>query len=161
MRNPERNIYVLCRKVGYIPFLGICGPVANPLQLPAKLCLDIITSGIKLYEFEPSTHDTLELTSDNIFEDDNFGVKSKVTEVIPKPNNAPIKNFGVSSSDLNDKVEEKKPLDKEPPVTEEKSVDEKVVEKPPVTDEKVGVEVKSSTPIQPTYKSNVHPTRKK
>lgn len=140
MRNPERNIYVLCRKAGYIPFLGICGPIANPLHLPAKLCLNIITAGITLYEFEPTTRDTLELTTDNIFEDDNFGVKSKVTEVMPKPNNAPIKNFGVSSSELNAKPNDEKPADVRPPVEEVKP------------EEKSDTGIKDSEPVKVTDK---------
>ncbi len=99
MRDPNRNVFVVCVKPGYIPFLGICGPIANPISIPAKMCLNIITSGVCLFEMDLPTKDTVELTSDNVFEDDNFGNKTKVTEVLPH-SEGPITDFGVESSTL-------------------------------------------------------------
>ena len=145
MRNPERNIYVVCPRPGFIPFLGICGPIANPISLPAKMCLNIITSSINLYEVDPSTKDTLQLTSDNIFEDDNFGKKDRVTEIKPKVSTAPIQNFGVSASELESITSPIKV-----PSVEEKEEVPAAVKVDPTEENECGESAKPITPVANT-----------
>jgi len=80
----DRKILITCPKVGFIPHLGMHGPIPNPLRVDYSICLSMIISGVKVYEVDPITRNTVLLTLDNI--DDTNKFAKKVTPVVNKVN---------------------------------------------------------------------------
>lgn len=85
MYSREDKIFVKIIKNGYIPFIGMCGPIPNPIKIPTGTCLQMITAGIDVFEVNPDTKETVKLTVTNVFDDDKFGKKSNPIELPKQP----------------------------------------------------------------------------
>ena len=66
-------IYILCPTNGYIPQLKMSGPVAHPLRVSRYTAKNMLMSGLKVFEFDKQTKQTVELTLQNIKYDNRFG----------------------------------------------------------------------------------------
>lgn len=106
MSKASELIYVIINKPGYIQQLGMCGPIPNPLQIPRELAKKIIVSGIPVYQFDPETKKTNELTLKNVFGD-------------PTPEKEPVKEEPETKNDQEPKKEEK-PSETKPAPTNDK-----------------------------------------
>lgn len=71
----DRKILITCPKVGFIPHLGMQGPIPNPLRVDYTTCVNMIIAGVSLYEVDPATRNTVLLTLDNIDDENKFGTK--------------------------------------------------------------------------------------
>lgn len=85
MYSREDKIFVKIIKNGYIPFIGMCGPIPNPIKIPTGTCLQMITAGIDVFEVNPDTKETVKLTVTNVFDDNKFGKKSNPIESPKQP----------------------------------------------------------------------------
>ena len=70
MKPASDLIYVRVLRNGYIPQLGICGPIPNPIQITRGKAYSMINDGIEVHEFDPKTKETTKLTIKNVFGDD-------------------------------------------------------------------------------------------
>ena len=92
----EEFLYILCRTNGYIPQLSMSGPIVHPLKVPKKTVVNMIMSGLTVYEYHAATKMTKELTLDNIDNENRWGdspiaVANKVeTPIVPQ------ESFGVA-----------------------------------------------------------------
>ena len=75
MYNREDKIFVRINKVGFIPYIGMCGPIPNPIKIPVATCLQMVTAGIDVFEVNPDTKETVKLTVQNVFDDNKFDKK--------------------------------------------------------------------------------------
>lgn len=66
-------IYVLCPTNGYIPQLKMSGPVAHPLKVSKYTAKNMLMSGLKVFEYDKATRRTIELTLQNIKDENKFG----------------------------------------------------------------------------------------
>lgn len=123
MKKRNEEIFVKVLRNGFIPQLGICGPIPNPIKITRGVAHSMIVAGLKVFEFNPKTKETVELTVDNVFANTAEVKKDDVTinNVKPTPVKVaePIKAVTFNGVKVSDKVEEK-PVEK---------VEEKVVEK--------------------------------
>ena len=55
MKPASDLIYVRVLRNGYIPQLGICGPIPNPIQITRGKAYSMINDGIEVHEFDPKT----------------------------------------------------------------------------------------------------------
>lgn len=69
MKPASDLIYVRVLRNGYIPQLGICGPIPNPIQITRGKAYSMINDGIEVHEFDPKTKETTKLTVKNVFGD--------------------------------------------------------------------------------------------
>lgn len=81
------EIFVRINRVGQIPFIGMCGPIPNPIKLSTEICLKLVNAGIDVHQYDPATKQTMKLTRENVFDDQKFGKKKEkpVTPVKPTP----------------------------------------------------------------------------
>ena len=75
------EIFVRIAKHGYIPYIGICGPIPNPIKVTTETCLKLVNAGIVVHQFDPVTKQTVQLTRSNVFDDRKFARKK--TNVAP------------------------------------------------------------------------------
>ena len=106
MYSREDKIYVRINKNGYIPFIGMCGPIPNPIKIPASTCLQMVTAGIDVHEVNPDTKETVKLTVQNVFDDNKFGKKPNSSEPSKQPTVHPTDK--VVFTGVTQKPEEKK-----------------------------------------------------
>ena len=78
------KIFVRVNRNGFIPQLGISGPIPNPVKVTCGICLDMVSAGIDVYQVDPSTRKMVKLTVDNVFDDKKFVTKKK-TPVATSP----------------------------------------------------------------------------
>ena len=83
------EIFVRINRVGYIPLIGMCGPIPNPIKIPTDTCLKLVNAGIDVHQVDPVTKMTVKLTRENIFDDHKFGKKPVVASAPVKPVVAP------------------------------------------------------------------------
>ena len=83
------EIFVRINRVGYIPLIGMCGPIPNPIKIPTSTCLKLVNAGIDVHQVDPVTKLTVKLTRENIFDDHKFGKKPVVASAPVKPVVAP------------------------------------------------------------------------
>lgn len=112
MYSREDKIYVKINKVGFIPYIGICGPIPNPIKIPTATCLQMINAGIDVFEVNPDTKETMKLTVQNVFDDNKFGKKPNPHVQIKTTVTQPVGNAvftGVKNPELKhlDDVDEK------------------------------------------------------
>ena len=80
------EIFVRVNRVGYIPLIGMCGPIPNPIKIPTSTCLKLVNAGIDVHQVDPVTKMTVKLTRENIFDDEKFDKK-----LVTKATTAPVK----------------------------------------------------------------------
>ena len=68
MANKNEKIYVRVMRNGYIPQLGICGPIPNPILITRAIANSMVVAGIDVYEVNPKTTETKKLTIYNVFD---------------------------------------------------------------------------------------------
>lgn len=68
-KSTQRNekIWVKIIRAGYIPQLGMQGPIPNPIQITRGIAHSMIVSGIDVFEVDPVTKNTKKLTIQNVF----------------------------------------------------------------------------------------------
>ena len=155
MYNRNDQIFVRINRSGFIHQLGICGPIPNPIKVSCGKCLDMINSGIDVFQVDPNTRDMVKLTLENIFDDKKFSkkesVKTPVTPVKPVviPESKPLVFTGVQK-------DAEKPIEKTEDVVQKEEPVAPVVEPETIEDTEETVsdadvssndtdEVKSST----------------
>lgn len=74
------EINIVSTRTGYIPQLQMCGPIVNPLKVPAQTCLAMVTAGVPLFEFDPKTKQIVALTINNVYDDEKFTLKEAVKQ---------------------------------------------------------------------------------
>lgn len=81
------EIFVRIAKHGYIPYIGICGPIPNPIKVSTETCLKLVNAGIVVHQFDPATKETIQLTRTNVFDDKKFDRKKAAQKpaVTPPP----------------------------------------------------------------------------
>ena len=78
----SEEIWVKVLRAGYIPQLGMQGPVPNPIKITRGRAHSMIVAGISVYEIDPKTRESKELTLQNIFEGE--GDPQPVVKEAPK-----------------------------------------------------------------------------
>jgi hypothetical protein len=140
MYKPTDEIFVRINRNGYIPIIGICGPIPNPIKVKTEVCLKLVNAGIDVHQFDPETKQTVKITRENVFDDAKFAKKkaASVQTQVPIVNpSAPINLAGVVKKE-EPKVEEAAPA----PVVEEVAP---VVEEPVVETTEVVAEEEATT----------------
>ena len=145
MYKPTDEIFVRINRNGYIPIIGICGPIPNPIKVKTEVCLKLVNAGIDVHQFDPATKQTVKITRENVFDDQKFAKKkaAPVTAQAPVVNpSAPINLTGVTKKEepvvAPVPVVEAAPVVEEvAPAVEEAKVEEVVAEEveAPVTEE--------------------------
>ena len=131
MKKRSDKIYVRVIRNGYIPQLGIQGPIPNPIKISRGTAHSMIVAGIEVHEVDPKTKITKKLTVENVFEDaPSAPVKEPVPEKKPSDPVKPIELNGVKKDEKKDeKANEVKKAEpeknEETPATTEGTSDEK------------------------------------
>ena len=102
MYKPTDEIFVRINRNGYIPIIGICGPIPNPIKVKTEVCLKLVNAGIDVHQFDPATKQTVKITRENVFDDQKFAKKktAPVTAQAPIVNpSAPIALAGVEKKE--------------------------------------------------------------
>lgn len=148
MYSREDKIFVKIIKNGYIPFIGMCGPIPNPIKIPTGTCLQMITAGIDVFEVNPDTKETVKLTVTNVFDDNKFGKKSNPIDSPKQPTINPTDK--VMFTGVSQIPEEVKNVDAK------SSVDEKsdAAEKDSDSEEKTENKTDNNVNTQQTQQSN-------
>jgi hypothetical protein len=110
------TMMILTTRTGYLPQLNTHGPIVYPLQVNVGVVYDMLISGIKLYQFDPVTKMTLELTIENIYDDKKFEPKEEPKKETKPANEAKstVVLNGVKAADVLPPLQENKTT--EPPV---------------------------------------------
>lgn len=104
MYSREDKIFVRINKMGYIPYIGMCGPIPNPIKIPTATCLQMVTAGIEVFEVNPDTKEMVKLTVQNVFDDNKFEKKPAPAVHVKTPVAPPVNNVtftGVKTPDVN------------------------------------------------------------
>lgn len=121
MYSRDDKIYVKINKVGYIPFIGMCGPIPNPIKIPTSTCLQMVTAGIDVFEVDPKTKEMVKLTVQNVFDDEKFRKRVIPMNEQPKPSMVkPTDSVVFSGVTKNPENDEKKTEDD----TQKETIDE-------------------------------------
>lgn len=67
MNTRNEEIFVKVMRNGFIPQLGICGPIPNPIRITRGQAHSLIVAGIDVYQYFPETKYTEKLTLHNVF----------------------------------------------------------------------------------------------
>lgn len=96
-KSTQRNekIWVKIIRAGYIPQLGMQGPIPNPIQITRGKAHSMIVAGIDVFEVDPITRDTKKLTIQNVF--GNTGSNN----VSDTPNQKPPQNSSTNKENKN------------------------------------------------------------
>ena len=78
-------IFVLTNKRGFIPQLRIAGPIVSPMRASIAQCLAMLTVNIPLYQYDPTTKRVVELTLNNLTDDQKFSPKAEEVKVAEAP----------------------------------------------------------------------------
>ena len=91
----EEKIHILSPSRGYLAAANIMGPIVHPLIVDKSVAAKILMSGAEVYEYIPSTKNTLKLTLGNINDPNRYtALEPKVTEK-PFTPVAPVTKTGV------------------------------------------------------------------
>ena len=137
----KEKIFIKTNHIGFIPVLGIQGPIVNPYPTTRAVAKELLVSGIQVFEIKPDKS-VVELNLQNVFPNEGNVVREKPkkeSKPIPKPVE-PVTFKGVE-------VEKK-----EEPVVAAAPVEEKVEE---VKEEEPKEEVKKDYSSN-NYKKNKH-----
>ena len=96
------EIFVRINKGGHIPYIGICGPIPNPIKVSTEICLKLVNAGIDIHQFDPATKQTVKLTRQNVFDDQKFAKGKKKVDTPVAPVNKILFPFTSSKSILAD-----------------------------------------------------------
>lgn len=114
----SEQIFVKVMRNGFIPQLGICGPIPNPIKVTRSKAHEMIVAGVAVYQYFPETKYTEKLTLQNVFGDKNnkdVNPKNEKPEVKkPAEPIKPVELTGVAKETVNDivnTIDEKKPED--------------------------------------------------
>lgn len=112
------NIWVKIIRAGYIPQLGIQGPIPNPVQITRAKAHSMIVAGIDVFEVDPKTKKTTKLTIQNVFGNTSGlnndmiqkheSVKNIPNNAANQPKNDTISFNGVSNQNNNSKKNNQK-----------------------------------------------------
>lgn len=91
MKSRNEEIFVKVIRNGYIPQLGICGPIPNPIKITRGLAHSMVVAGIDVYQYFPDTKMTQKMTIHNTFED-----QKNVNNDIKRVSNANTNNIKIS-----------------------------------------------------------------
>ena len=126
MKKRSETIFVKVLRNGFIPQLGMCGPIPNPIKITRGTAYNMIVAGVKVFEYNPVTKETTELTVDNVFADgvdkkQESGANNVSKPVIPDPAKTPepvkpvtlngVKKESEPVNDGTDKKEEDKKVE--------------------------------------------------
>lgn len=67
--------YITVETRGYIPLLGMDGPIVAPIEVPETIITNLVMRGYKLSEFNSKTKEKIQLTLENIYDNDRFKPK--------------------------------------------------------------------------------------
>lgn len=70
MRSVGEEIFIKVTKAGYIPQLGMQGPIPNPIKVKRAVVHSMIVSGIKVFEYDPETKETTEITLGSLYNEE-------------------------------------------------------------------------------------------
>ena len=110
------EIFVRISRGGFIPYIGMCGPIPNPIKVSTEICLKLVNAGIEVHQYDPVTKRDVKLTRQNVFDDQKFTNK-KDKESVARPLNPneqpqkqvdigdPIMFSGVQKQDVTDQVQ--------------------------------------------------------
>lgn len=137
----KEKIFIKTNRIGYIPQLGMQGPIVNPYPTTRGIAKAMLVSGIQVFQIDPVTKAVTELTLQNVFpgEGDKKPVEEKKPET-PKAGvtSAPVKPVslqGVAKApEQPAKVNETPEPEKVEEVAKEEKTDEKVEEAPKAED---------------------------
>lgn len=129
MRKRTEEIFVKVLRNGFIPQLGMCGPIPNPIKITRGTAHSMIVAGIKVFEFNPVTKETIELTVDNVFADEDATKKeesnNQQTSPAPSKVSEPIKPVTLNGVKNSDKpADEDKKTDEKPENTSDTKKDQ-------------------------------------
>lgn len=128
------EIFVRINKGGFIPYIGICGPIPNPIKVKTEICLKLVNAGIDVHQFDPVTKKTIKLTRENVFDDNKFGKKKEEVKQ-PANDQKQVENH-VQPMEFKGVQKPVEPVDVETPSAVEPVVEEKVIGTPNPTAEK-------------------------
>lgn len=63
----KEKIFIKTNRIGFIPQLGIQGPIVNPYPTTRSVAKAMIVAGIQVYQIKPDTKEVIELTLQNVF----------------------------------------------------------------------------------------------
>ena len=72
----KEKIFIKTNRIGFIPQLGIQGPIVNPYPTTRSVAKAMIVSGIQVFEVKPDTKEVIELTLQNVFPGEGDSVKT-------------------------------------------------------------------------------------
>lgn len=85
----EEYMHILCRDRAYLAPLGQMGPIVHPLKVNKKAVVKLLINGCTVYEVNPATGATVELTLTNINDNSRFEKQSQTAS--PTEPSAPVK----------------------------------------------------------------------
>ena len=137
MKSRTEKIFVKVMRNGYIPQLGISGPIVNPIKITRAQAHAMIVAGIAVYQYFPENQYTEKLTLQNVFGKPEKASKPEepVSKVVSEPV-TPVTLTGVAKEDTIDKKEFEKPSIEEVDSNTETSSNDEVVDEVETTDEK-------------------------
>lgn len=149
--NANQEIWVKILRAGFIPQLGIQGPIPNPIKITREKAHNMIVAGIDVYQVDEKTRETTKLTLHTVLggEAPKAEVKPEVKTPVPAPVKAekPVELTGV-------KVEESKK--EEAPKAEEKKEEVKAEAAAPVVEKKEEVKEDASKNINKNNNNKKH-----
>lgn len=87
----NEKIFIKTNRIGFIPQLGIQGPIVNPYPTTRKVAKDMIVSGIQVFQITEDKQ-VIELNLQNVFPGEGDSVKPEKKEEKPsKPIGEPVK----------------------------------------------------------------------
>lgn len=95
------TIFVRIIRAGFIPQLGISGPIPNPIKITRAKAKSLIVAGVQVWEFNPTTKETKELTLQNVFGEPDSVKKEEtpVKTVAPVQEPKPTQFVGVQKDE--------------------------------------------------------------
>lgn len=94
-------IFVRIIRSGFIPQLGICGPIPNPIKITRAKAKSLIVAGIGVWQVDPNTNEVTELTLQNVFGGSEPEKTTPEKVVAPAPEPKPKEFVGVQKAKEN------------------------------------------------------------
>lgn len=100
-KTTKRNekIWVRIIRAGYIPQLGMQGPIPNPIQITRGKAHSMIVAGIDVFEIDPISRKSHKLTIRNV-----FGVPKTNNTPDTSPQKPPVQNSSHNKENQNNSV---------------------------------------------------------
>lgn len=161
MKPRTEQIFVKIMRNGFIPQLGICGPIPNPIRITRAKAHSLIVAGIDVYQYFPENHYTEKLTLQTVFgkaekeEIPKKPVEKKVSEPMKPVELTGIKKEEEVASEVEVNTEE----EVEDTVDDEMEIDENEVND--VEDEVEEPEETSATPNNQQNNNNYNKKKKR